>query len=101
MFKRIISAGLVFGAAALAPPATAATCFQRENVVQTLQTLFSERQTALGLQANGKLVEVWTSAESGNFTILVTSPDGISCVVSSGGFWQSVVPVQPEDGTAS
>lgn len=88
MFKRLFSAGLVFGAAALAPPMTEAQpmlhCADRESVVTQLEDRFGERQILIGLQSRDSLLEVWGSDASGSFTVIVTRPDATSCVVASG-----------------
>lgn len=95
MFKRILSAGLLFGMAATAPPAFASNCATRDTVVTRLQTKFSENLTAAGLQGTQALqtvVEVWASEDTGTFTVIVTSPHGISCVVAMGTDWFQAKP---------
>ncbi|WP_166417799.1 hypothetical protein [Cochlodiniinecator piscidefendens] len=91
MFKRVIGAALIFGAAALAPPATAQNartyCAPRDTIVQTLMGRYAETLYAGGLQSQSNLLEVWSSPESGSFTILMTRPNGISCVMASGEHW--------------
>ena len=92
MFKRIISATLIFGAAALAPPASAqvARCMPRADLVEKLQTNYSERMVGGGLQTSTQLLEIWSSDQTGSFTVFITRPDGTSCLVSSGQNWNSV-----------
>lgn len=92
MYKRIISAALLFGMAALAPPAVAATCAPRDAVVERLSTRYSETVTARGLQNAEALIEIFTSPETGSFTILLSRPDGISCIVSAGSHWLATKP---------
>jgi len=87
MFKRITKSALLFGAAALAPPAYAASCAARETVIERLQEQFSEQLAAGGLQSTRPvktMVEVWASPETGTFTILLTNPNGLTCVVAAG-----------------
>ena len=87
MFKRIISGALLFGAAALPPPAYAASCAKRETVVERLQEKFSEQLAAGGLQATRPvetMVEVWVSPETGTFTVLLTNPNGTTCIMAAG-----------------
>ena len=45
----------------------------------------------MGLAADGSVVEV-LAATSGSWTILVTKPTGVSCVVASGEAWDHVPP---------
>ncbi|WP_299859954.1 hypothetical protein [uncultured Roseobacter sp.] len=91
MFKRLFSAALVFGAAALAPPLAAQTaCLPRSDLVNSLKSTYSEQMAGGGLQNASRLIEIWTSRRTGSFTIFITRPDGISCVVASGQDWYSV-----------
>ena len=67
-------------------------CAQREELVRNLADKYNEQQTAVGLESSGgkyRIVEVFASA-TGSFTILLSYPDGVSCVVSSGEGWHQV-----------
>lgn len=92
MFKRLISTALVFGAAAMAPPAHAQTtqCLQRDALVETLQGKYGESLTGGGLQSAERLIEVWSSDDTGSFTVFVTHPNGVSCIVATGQNWNTV-----------
>lgn len=88
MFKRQLSLALVFGMAATAPPALAQTsCAHRDQLTESLSTKYNESQTGLGLQGEDKLLEVWTSNETGSWTILVTMANGMSCILATGANW--------------
>jgi len=96
MFKRIISAALVFGAVSTAPPVMAQpTCGQRDDLTAQLSQRFMEQLTAGGLQNASNVVEIWTSPENGTWTMLLSHPDGISCVVGSGTSWETLT-IKPE-----
>jgi hypothetical protein len=104
MFKRLFTATVLFGMAATAPPAFAANCALRDVVVERLESQFSERLTAGGLQAsraNSSLIEVWTSKDTGTFTVIVTNPQGISCVVAAGTDWFQQELVKESEGVKS
>lgn len=95
MFKRLFTAALVFGAAALAPPAYAQgkfVCLDREDLVQALEGRYQEALHGAGLQDPQTLLEIWTSGTSGSFTVIVTNANGKSCVVAFGENWVSVDP---------
>lgn len=102
MFKRLISAALVFGAAALAPPAFAQSmqCLPRTALVEKLTTSYGEEMTGGGLQNPQQLLEIWTSERTGSFTVFITKPNGVSCILATGLHWASVVAVN-EAGTSS
>ncbi|MEO9822008.1 MAG: hypothetical protein ABJQ34_06930 [Paracoccaceae bacterium] len=103
MYKRTVAAALVFGAAAIAPPAVHAqsNCAPRELITERLQSKFSERLTGGGLQNANQMLEIWTSDRTGSFTVIVSRADGISCIVASGHNWDTIVTAMIPDGTAS
>ncbi|MBY6066290.1 hypothetical protein KUW17_06025 [Leisingera aquaemixtae] len=104
MFKRLLGLSLLFGMAATAPPALAASCGDREVLTQKLESGYSERLTAGGLQKSrpeATVIEVWSSDETGTFTVLVTHANGISCVVATGSSFFHITEKQPDPGTPS
>lgn len=106
MFRRAIAACVLFGMAVAAPPALAGNCAMRDTVVERLKSKYSEALAAGGLQGNQaatSVIEVWASDETGTFTVIVTSPQGISCVVAAGTDWFRALPGDSKivPGTAS
>ena len=99
MFKRLFSGVLIFGMAATAPPGLAQqnACAARDSVTDKLRVQFEEQQTGLGLQSPTKLVELWTAPDSGSWTILLTLPNGISCVLATGQYWTTAPTGAMED----
>lgn len=94
MFKRLCSTALIFGAAALAPPLAAqaqaqgVACLPRDALVERLEGRYKESPPAGGgLQSPQQLLEVWASEETGSFTVFVTRPNGVSCIVATGQNW--------------
>lgn len=102
MFKRLFSAALVFGAAAMAPPAMAQslTCLPRSALVQSLESTHGEHLTGGGLQNAAHLIEVWSSDQTGSFTVFVTRSDGVACIVATGQNWHNTVQIEAPDGVA-
>lgn len=102
MFKRLTIAGLLFGMLAAAPPSHAReNCGVRETVVAKLQNSYSESLVAGGLQGNKNvqtMVEVWASEKTGTFTMLLTSAEGVSCVVAVGTNFFTQPPVELAEG---
>ena len=85
---RIVTAALI--AAAIALPATAQTvCGKRSDVLQQLSTKYSEMPAAMGLSNDGGVIEVLTSPDGHTWTIIVTKPDGSSCLVIAGEYWEA------------
>ena len=89
MFKRTVTAALIFGTLALAPPVQAnVICAQRDVIVEKLEKGFQESYQGAGLLNTKSLLEIWISNETGNWTMLSSNADGISCVIASGTHWQ-------------
>ncbi len=90
---RKVLIGLVSGLALLtASPATAqAVCGPHGEVVKKLEGDFKEARAGLGLAGNGGLVELYVS-EKGGWSVLVTRPNGMTCLVAAGENWEIVKP---------
>jgi hypothetical protein len=58
-------------------------CGTRAEIVKSLSEQFKENPTAVGMINGNAVIEVFTSND-GNWTILATSTDGKSCVLSAG-----------------
>lgn len=88
MKRHLILAMLTsLGIAAAAPAAANPNCGQREAVIEKLTTKFKEQLTVGGLQRRQSVqavMEIWASEETGTFTVLVTNPQGVSCIVAAG-----------------
>lgn len=80
------------------PALAQSNCAPRDVVAERLADGYSETRQAIGLGANGHVVEVWASDESGTWTITVTNPNGIACLVASGQAYESLGEELPADG---
>lgn len=73
-----------------AAPALAQTmCGERSAVVASLEKTYSETPVSMGLARNGAVIEILASP-SGSFTIILTLPDGLSCVMAAGENWENM-----------
>lgn len=88
------------GALCLAQNAQAqqASCADRSMVVERLQDRFGESRQSVGLGRNNAVVEVFASATTGTWTIIVTMPTGMTCLVASGESWEEVAEQMPIPG---
>ena len=90
-------AGLIF----MTQEARAAQCAPRDQVVAGLATGFDEVRRGAGLTAapdgRAQMIEIFTSA-SGSWTIVVTKPDGQTCLVGSGQAWEDIAEERPAKG---
>ncbi len=90
MYKHLMAVGASTGLIMTSLPVHAANCAKREMVVERLQSKYSESLAGGGLQASKDtqtLVEVWASEKTGTFTVILTTPEGLACVVATGTDW--------------
>ncbi len=84
---------LVLAAAlSLAPSEASAqvTCNQRDNVLGHLAQKYQEVPVAIGVTNRGGLVEVLSTGDGKTWTIIISTPDGQSCLVAAGEGWRAV-----------
>lgn len=65
-------------------------CAERQALLASLNREYSENPTALGLANNGSVLELLTTRDGKTWTLLMTKPDGTSCVVAAGEAWETV-----------
>ncbi len=65
-------------------------------MLSLLAERYQEQPVAVGVTSEGSLVEVLTDAKGGTWTIIVTSPEGMSCLVLSGEGWRDTLQVARE-----
>jgi hypothetical protein len=68
-----------------APP-----CASDEAVSKRLESGYGELPIARGLASDGKLLQVFASEDGLSWTVVLTRPDGVSCIAASGRYWQPV-----------
>ncbi len=66
-----------------------ALCEERDAIVASLEKTYSEAPVSMGLGSNGAIIEVFASP-SGSFTIILTRPNGLTCVMSAGELWENL-----------
>ncbi len=84
-FKTLVTCfGMVAMTASVASAQNARNCAPRDAVVDRLASGYGESRQSMGLGANNQVVEVFASDETGTWTITVTMPNGMTCLVASG-----------------
>ena len=81
----LAAAFVLFGADASAQ----VSCSQRDKIVSLLAAKYKEAPVAVGVNGKGGLVEVLSSEHGHTWTIIVTSAEGLSCVVAVGEGWRT------------
>ena len=67
-----------------APP-----CIERSRLIAQLHDVFGEQVIGRGL-ANGGFVFEILAGQSGSWTLIATTPQGMSCFVAAGEAWEPV-----------
>ena len=77
---------------ALATPAVAqsAVCGERSAIIDRLQSKYGETRLGLGVGRENGVVEIYTSETTGSWTILMTLPTGMTCLMAAGEAWEDV-----------
>ena len=74
-------------------------CGERDKVVTHLATTFGETRHGIGIAANNTVMEVFASDDTGTWTITVTLPTGVTCLVASGEGYESLAEALPAKGS--
>jgi hypothetical protein len=71
-------------------------CGARTAVIERLAERYGESRQSIGMAPQGRVVEVFASLETGTWTITVTMPDGMTCLVASGQSFENLgEPLEP------
>ena len=76
--------------AAAAEEQDSPVCAPRAQLLDQLSSRFKEVPVAIGLSSSGSLVEVLTSDNGSTWSIMVSQPNGSSCLVAAGEAWEEV-----------
>lgn len=73
-------------------------CGNRDKIVDRLLNHYGEVRTGAGLTPNNGMMEVYASDEKGTWTIIITTPSGMSCLIAAGQDWQVGPPALTKSG---
>ena len=65
------------------------SCMPHEGADDKLRSVYGEKVLGHGVSSDGTLIEIFL-APSGTFTVIKTTPAGLSCVVDFGEGWQTL-----------
>lgn len=77
-------------ASAAVPAAAQQICANRDVLVDSLSKDYSESLRGLGMDSEGNVIELLTARDGTTWTLLITMPDGTSCVMATGQAWESM-----------
>ena len=64
-------------------------CLKHNKLAEALDGRYSEKPIAAGLDSAGKLLEIFATVDGATWTMVMTSPEGTSCVIAAGEKWLS------------
>jgi hypothetical protein len=65
-------------------------CDQRTKVLGHLAQKYKEAPIAVGVTSSGGIVEVLTTGDGDTWTIILSTPNGTSCLVAAGEGWRTI-----------
>lgn len=88
-----LAAAALLSVATLSAPAAAqdepmTVCATRDKIVEKLENHFKETRRSYGLQKEAGVFEVFAS-EAGSWTMILTQPTGVTCVLAAGEAWSN------------
>ena len=81
------AAGCLVLATAATPLQAAPACGPHQKVTKALTGKFKESRKGWGLAGGKQLMEIFVS-KKGTWTVVITNPAGLSCVVAVGDSWE-------------
>ncbi len=84
------------GAQQMPPAGMRMPCHNATEIAKQLSSKYDEAPVAFGLQSNGNLLQVYASDEKGTWTVVSTTPNGLSCIVAAGKTWESLPPIKTD-----
>lgn len=84
---------VLFFALTLHPAATLSqpeyNCASQSDLRSYLEEAYAEKLAAVGMVNEQTIMEIYV-ADTGTWTVVLTNPAGVSCLVLSGQGWQSI-----------
>lgn len=65
-------------------------CADYAELRRQLGARYGETPVSMGVQTDGRLVQVFASARSGSWTIVTTAPSGLACILAAGRGWETL-----------
>jgi hypothetical protein len=72
-------------------------CAQRTQVVGMLASRYGESVRGMGLANQNRVIEIFASEETGTWTITMTMPNGMTCLMASGRHYETVAALPEGD----
>lgn len=63
-------------------------CYDRDQLRTGLASRYGEIRVAVGIDMGGNPVEIYASAETGTWTLVVLMPPDMACMLIGGGYFE-------------
>ncbi len=73
-------------------------CAERSLVLETLATKYGETRRSMGIAADQTVMELFASEATGSWTLTVTLPTGMMCLVAVGQNFEATSETLPPSG---
>jgi hypothetical protein len=96
MERKILALGLCCWASLGASMATAAQrpCAPHEKMADALEAQYGEAAHMMGLAQDDTVMELYAAPQTGTWTLAVTMPNGVTCLIASGKNFEAIAPTQ-------
>lgn len=95
--ERILILLALVPAAALADPRP---CAPHDKMAEALAAQYGEAPHAIGLAQDDTVMELYAAPGTGTWTLAVTLPTGLTCLVASGRNFEAIQPTQVKGAPA-
>lgn len=83
-------------AAQMAPTSPRMPCHKATEIAKQLSKKYDEAPVAFGLQSNGNLLQVYFSQQKDTWTVVSTTPSGMSCILAAGKRWENLPAIKTD-----
>ena len=87
--KKVMSVIGVAMLASCSPAYAQAVCMDTLDMYTALNDRYEESRMLSGFAADGTLMEVWANPDKDTWTLLRTTSEGESCVLTTGGYFET------------
>lgn len=81
----LIAGSIAHPPAALAQP----VCGTHQSIAENLKKSYAETPVSMGITSGGGIIEVFSSPK-GTWTLVITQPNGVSCLIAAGQDWEDL-----------
>jgi len=100
LFTLALGFGLLVLCATHAYSQTQRKCGPRDRILGVLAERYGETRRSVGLGNGNQVLEMFASTETGSWTVIVTSPSGLTCLLASGQSYEEVAEELGPKGTS-